>query len=81
MPQLVALGVLGGSKNMANTKQNTKAKKPTKELCDWSKAQLRDHFELLEKIVTKPKYACSKCGRAASAKKWLCKAKKLQSQG
>ncbi len=52
-------------------------KPPTKELCDWSKAQLRDHFELLESIVAHPKYVCPKCGRAANAKKWLCKAKKL----
>jgi lipopolysaccharide biosynthesis regulator YciM len=52
-------------------------KKPKQELCEWSKAQLREHFELLEQIVAKPKYVCPKCGRAANAKKWLCKAKKL----
>lgn len=52
-------------------------KPPTKEICDWTKVQLRDHFELLEEIVAHPKYACTKCGRAANAKKWLCKAKKL----
>jgi len=58
-------------------KKPSKAKPPTKELCEWSKAQLRDHFELLEKIVANPKYVCTQCGRAANAKKWLCKAKKL----
>jgi lipopolysaccharide biosynthesis regulator YciM len=55
-------------------------KKPTKELCEWSKAQLREYFDQLQKIVTQPKYACTKCGRAAAAKKWLCKAKKLASR-
>lgn len=61
---------------MADTK-SVKSKVPTKELCDWSKAQLRDHFDLLEQIVAEPRYACPKCGRAANSKKWLCKAKKL----
>ena len=55
-------------------------KKPTQELCEWSKAQFRDHFELLERIVAKPKYVCPKCGRVANSKKWLCKAKKLSTQ-
>ena len=52
-------------------------KKPSKELCEWSRDQLRDHFDQLQKIVASPKYACTKCGRAASAKKWLCKPKRL----
>lgn len=52
---------------------------PTKEICEWSKTQLRDHFELLARIVAEPTYACSKCGRAANDKKWLCKPKKLPS--
>ena len=52
-------------------------KKPTKELCEWSKTQLRDHFQLLEQIVARPQYVCPKCGRVARTKKWLCKAKKL----
>jgi len=52
-------------------------KKPTQELCEWSQDQLLDHFEKLQKIVARPKYACTKCGRAANAKKWLCKGKKL----
>ena len=58
--------------------ENMSEKKPTKEICDWSKAQLREHFDLLAQIVAEPKYACTKCGRAANAKKWLCKAKKLE---
>jgi lipopolysaccharide biosynthesis regulator YciM len=50
---------------------------PTKEICHWTKSQLENHFVLLAQIVTEPKYACTKCGRAANAKKWLCKPKKL----
>lgn len=49
-----------------------------KELCDWSKKDYQDKFDLLKKIVHHPRYACIKCGRAASAKKWLCKAKPLK---
>ncbi len=52
-------------------------KKPSLELCEWSREELREHFGHLQKIVARPKYVCTKCGRAASAKKWLCKAKKL----
>ena len=36
-----------------------------------------NHFALLMKIVAEPSYACTKCGRAANSKKWLCKPKKL----
>jgi len=52
-------------------------KNPNKELCEWSLVELRDHFAKLGKVVAKPKYACTHCGRAARAKKWLCQPKKL----
>ncbi len=52
-------------------------KYPNKELCEWSQNELRDHFEKLRKIVAKPKFTCTHCGRAARAKKWLCKPRKL----
>lgn len=52
-------------------------KKPNIELCGWTKEELHTHFDDLKKIVAKPKFACTRCGRAANAKKWLCKAKKL----
>lgn len=50
----------------------------SKELCDWSKDDFARHFDKLQEIVAEPQYVCTKCGRAASKKKWLCKAKKLQ---
>jgi hypothetical protein len=50
---------------------------PTKEICEWTKTQLRDNFALLSRIVAQPTFACTKCGRVANDKKWLCKPKKL----
>jgi hypothetical protein len=50
---------------------------PTTEICNWTKSQMENHFALLAKIVAEPHYACTKCGRAANSKKWLCKPKKL----
>lgn len=52
-------------------------KQPDKEICEWSKDDLRKHFELLCEIVAEPKFVCRNCGRAANRKKWLCEAKKL----
>lgn len=49
-----------------------------KELCEWSKKDYVANFELLQKIVSEPKFACIKCGRAACEKKWLCKGKPLK---
>ncbi len=43
-----------------------------KNLCKWKKKDFTDNFDDLKKIVQNPNYICSKCGRAASAKKYLC---------
>ena len=48
-----------------------------KPICEWSKRQLRESFERLREILRNPQYACTKCGRAACDKKWLCKPKSL----
>jgi hypothetical protein len=50
---------------------------PNKEICEWSKDELRKHFESLCEIVADPRFVCKKCGRAANRKKWLCDSKKL----
>jgi hypothetical protein len=55
----------------------SKRKPPNKELCDWSKDELRKHFEQLCQIVAEPRFVCKKCGRAANRKKWLCDGEKL----
>ncbi len=49
----------------------------SKALCDWSKKDLRERWEELRELVESPKYACTKCGRAAVKKAVLCKAKPL----
>ena len=48
-----------------------------KTLCDWSKKDFANKFDLLKTIVDNPRFACVKCGRAACEKKWLCKGKAL----
>lgn len=48
-----------------------------KTLCDWSKKDFRERWEELRELVESPKYACTKCGRAAAKKSVLCKAKPL----
>ncbi|MDZ4656725.1 MAG: hypothetical protein SH868_04005 [Bythopirellula sp.] len=50
---------------------------PTKEICHWTKSQMEHHVALLMRIVAEPHFVCTKCGRAANQKKWLCKAKKI----
>jgi hypothetical protein len=50
----------------------------TKKLCKWKKGEYEKSFDTLSAVVAKPVYACRRCGRAASAKKWLCKPAKLQ---
>lgn len=49
----------------------------TKRLCKWKKGEYEDAFDALSAVVAKPKFACRRCGRAAVAKKWLCKPAKL----
>ena len=48
-----------------------------KTLCKWKKDDLADDFSSLLEAVKGAKFVCMKCGRAAAAKKWLCKPKKL----
>jgi len=48
------------------------ADKP-KELCKWKSGDYVKLRALLEEIVVEPRFVCTKCGRAANRKKWLCK--------
>lgn len=60
------------------TDKHAKKEKQFEEtLCDWTRRDLEKRFELLCEIVSQPRYICTKCGRAAGEKKWLCKARKL----
>ncbi|MEO0530396.1 MAG: hypothetical protein AAF266_07425 [Planctomycetota bacterium] len=51
-----------------------------KTLCDWSKKDFRERFAELCELVAVPKYACTKCGRAAARKSALCKPKALDAR-
>ena len=60
------------------TEKHAKKDKPPEEtLCDWSRRDLERHFDLLCEIVAHPRYVCTKCGRAADERKWLCKPQKM----
>jgi hypothetical protein len=43
------------------------------ELCQWDKDDYERKLDKLMKIVENPQFVCSKCGRAANRKKYLCK--------
>jgi hypothetical protein len=43
-----------------------------KSLCKWKKAEYKSDHKKLVKIVSKPKYVCQGCGRAARSRKALC---------
>ena len=49
-----------------------------KELCKWKRDNYAKEFQQLKAIVSQPRYACSKCGRVADKKKWLCKPQNLE---
>lgn len=55
--------------------------KADKKLCDWSKKDLRERFTELAVLVSKPRFVCVKCGRAASSDAALCKPKPLKPAG
>ena len=47
-------------------------------ICKWSRKELEKHLvELVSEVVTEPRFVCTKCGRAAAAKRFLCKSKKI----
>lgn len=46
-----------------------------KTLCDWKRDDIIRQSEKLARIVSEPRYFCSKCARVAHEKKHLCKAK------
>ena len=48
-----------------------------KTLCEWTRTELREHLPQLRVIVAQPKFVCTKCGRAAGDKAYLCKPKPL----
>lgn len=53
--------------------------KPDKKLCKWHKEDINNNLAQLIKMVRKPKYLCSKCGRVCRDKNSLCKPVKFKS--
>ena len=50
---------------------------PDSRICKWSRKELERHFsDLIDRVVAQPRFGCTKCGRVASDKRYLCKAKK-----
>ena len=48
-----------------------------KSLCKWKKKDIEKDLHELAHIVDKPRFICKECARAAHAKGFLCKARKL----
>jgi hypothetical protein len=48
-----------------------------KTLCDWTKKEIKKHFEEVCEIVADPRYVCRKCGRCAHFPRFLCEPKKV----
>jgi len=49
-----------------------------RELCKWKSESYLKELDLLCTIVSSPRFVCTKCGRVADKKKWLCKPQKLE---
>jgi hypothetical protein len=45
--------------------------KKVKLLCKWKEDDISEKFSKFTQMVSKPKFACKKCGRVADKKKWL----------
>ncbi|MFT7009491.1 MAG: hypothetical protein ACJAXJ_004040 [Colwellia sp.] len=49
-----------------------------KTLCKWKKKEIEQNIHELTKIVSKPRFICKDCVRAACDKSYLCKPLKLK---
>lgn len=47
--------------------------KKNKTLCKWDRDEIERDLSELRKIVSDPKFVCSRCGRAVAKKKSICK--------
>lgn len=47
-------------------------------ICKWGRKAIEKHLDLLSAdVVSAPRFICTKCGRAAAAKRNLCKAQRM----
>jgi len=49
-----------------------------KTLCKWKKKEIEQNIHELTNIVSKPRFICKDCARAACDKSYLCKPIKLK---
>jgi hypothetical protein len=49
-----------------------------KRLCDWTKKEIKKHFEEVCEVVSEPRYVCRECARSASQPQYLCEPKKME---
>lgn len=48
-----------------------------KTLCDWTRKDIKKHFEEMCEIVSEPRYVCRECARCARLPQFLCEPKKV----
>jgi hypothetical protein len=48
-----------------------------KTLCDWTKKDIKKHFDEVCQIVSNPRFVCRECARCAHSPQFLCEPKKV----
>lgn len=51
-----------------------------RKMCEWDKDRIEAKWDKFAAMVSKPKYACARCGRVADRKDRLCKPKALDAK-
>ncbi len=49
-------------------------------LCKWRRRKFEENLDELKEVVSDPRFVCTRCGRAAVKKKFLCKPVKLKDE-